>query len=343
MPVFAASRRIRLGLALATALLASGCLTTGPTLDKYPNEASLENALRLPSELDLQMQGRTKVVVLQAEHGNLQRAREAQAEVSLTHELEALLHANGVEIVDRSLAGSLDQELKLAEIKGLGSEGGGPMVASYVLKPSLTQADYERQHTPAQTRPDKKDKNKTETLPAFWTHSAQVSLTLRVHEIPSLRLVKTLTLRAQVSQNTPDSGAHDLPASLIRRATQQAMKDAQIEFPALFPINGYILGKRSNDKQSLLRASIGSAQGLAAGNVVQISSERETVNPITQKPQYHRVPEVQGVVSRLITANEAWIQPDDEGKVAQVRLGERFEVMPKAGRLDSLRRAIGSF
>jgi sulfur carrier protein ThiS len=60
-----------------------------------------------------------------------------------------------------------------------------------------------------------------------------------------------------------------------------------------------------------------------------IFTEQENVNPITRKTSYDRIPVVGGTVSGIVTANEAWIVPEDEAKARRVRLGDQIEVVHK--------------
>ncbi len=320
------TKRIFQAGALSALLALAGCATTDVSLSEFRLESSLAPAARLPTEADLSRQGRAKVVVFDAEDSNLEKARRAQAATTLTRAIEEMLGANGAEVIDRSIATKLGQELQLAEVKGVGGYD-GPSLANFAVKATITLADYGSEYVPASSFTDKK--GKTYHTPASFSHKAVANVSLRVYEIPSLRPVKTLNGRGSKSRSTSDRGSHDIAANMIRAATQDALDDVRAEFLNVFSPKGYVLGKRENGKKCIFRISIGTEQGIVAGNRVVIFSEQESVHPITRKISYDKIPVVEGTVSGIVTNGEAWIVPEDDDKAKHVRLGDRIEVIHK--------------
>jgi hypothetical protein len=304
----------------------SGCASSTISLSDFNREVTLAAAARLPTEAELNRQGRAKVVVFEADDSKLEKARRAQAATVLTRAVEDMLGANGVEVIDRSIATKLGQELQLAEVQGVaGYEG--PALASFAVKPTITLAEYAVEYVPASSYTDKK--GKVYNTPASYAHKAKVNVSLRVVEVPSLNAVKTLNGRGLDSYSTSDRGQHDIDVTMIRSATQNALSGVRNDFLNLFAPKGYVLGKREHSGKSIFRISIGSEQGIVAGNKVVIYSEQENIHPITKKVSYDKIPVIDGVVSNLVTASEAWVVPDDEKKSRQVRLGDRVEVVHK--------------
>ncbi len=319
--------RVYQAVVLAGLLSLGGCVTTGVSLSDYSREVELERADRLPTEADLNAQGRAKVVVFETDDGNLDKARRSQAATTLTREVEDMLGNNGAEVVDRSIAGRLGQELQLAEVKGVGNYE-GPAVANYAVKPTITLADYVNEFTPASSYVGKD--GKVYNNPASWNHKASINISVRIYEIPSLRQVRVLAGKGRKSRSTSDQGSHDLAISLLRDATQDALKDVQSGFLNQFAPKGYVLGKRQNgDKASLFRISIGSDQGITSDVPVVIYTEKESIHPITKKTRYDKIPVVEGKVSKIVTASEAWVIPGDEDKARAVRMGDQVEVVYK--------------
>lgn len=314
------------GTALAVLLALAGCAGTGISLSDYQKEVSLPAAARLPTETDLNRQGRAKVVVFETDDGDLERARNAQIGITLTRDIEQTLGDNGAEVIDRRIATSLGQELQLAEVKGVGVYE-GPAVANFAVKPTITLAEYEYKYVPASSYTDKK--GKTHEIAAYYSHKAQVQAGLRIYEIPSLHLVKSLTGRGSSSNSTADRGSRELSSNMIRSATQSALRDMRSEFLNLFAPKGYVLSRRDKGSKSILRISIGSEQGIVPGNSVVIFSEQESIHPITNKVSYNKIPVVEGKVSEIVTPYEAWVVPEDEDKARRVRLGDLIEVVYK--------------
>jgi len=307
-------------------LTLGGCASTEVSLSEFNRDAPLREASRLPTEADLNRQGRAKVVVFEAEDSNLDKARRAQAATTLTRAVEDMLGANGAEVIDRSVATKLGQELQLAEVKGVGGYD-GPALANFAVKPSITAAEYTSRFVPASSFTDKN--GKVYNTPASYSHNANVNISLRIYEIPSLRPIKTVNGRGTNSNSTSDRGANDLPVTMIRNATRSALGDVRADFLNLFAPKGYVLSKRENKGKSIFRISIGSVQGIVSGNKVVIYSEQESINPITKKSSYDKIPVVEGTVSNIVTPSEAWVVPSDEDKAKHVRLGDQIEVVHK--------------
>ena len=314
------------GMALAGLLALAGCAGTGISLSDYHKEVTLQPAAHLPTETDLNRQGRAKIVVFETDDGDLEKARNAQIGITLTRDIEQTLGDNGAEVIDRRIATSLGQELQLAEVKGVGVYE-GPAVANYAVKPTITLAEYESKYVPASSYTDKK--GKTHEIAAYHAHKASVQAGIRVYEIPSLRLVKSLSGKGSSSNSTADRGSRELSSNMIRSATQSALRDMRSEFLNLFAPKGYVLSRRDKGSKSILQISIGSEQGIVPGNSVVIFSEQESIHPITNKVSYNKIPVVEGKVSEIVTPSEAWIIPDDEDKAKRVRLGDLIEVVYK--------------
>lgn len=319
-------------MALAGLLTLTGCASTF-SLSEYRQEVQLQAAPRLPTEADLNRQGRARVVVFEADDSNLSKARGSEAATILTRAVEDLLATNGAEVIDRGIASRLDQELQLAEVKGVAGYD-GPVLANFAVKPTITLAEYGAEFVPASSYTDKR--GKTYTTPASYSHRAAVNISLRVYEVPSLRPLKSLNGRGSSTQSTSNRGSHELGPNMVRTATRSALNEVRYELLSLFAPKGYVLNRRDKGGKSIFRISIGSDQGLVAGNQVVIYSEQENLNPITQKVSYDKAPVVEGYVSPVVTANEAWILVNDDGKAKNVRLGDRVEVVHKAAGLSRL-------
>ncbi|OYY92969.1 MAG: hypothetical protein B7Y41_13670 [Hydrogenophilales bacterium 28-61-23] len=304
----------------------SGCAGTGGSLSEYTNEATLASAARMPTEADLARQGRAKVVVFDMEDNNLSKARHAQAGSFLMREIEQLLGTNGIEVVDRNLANQLRDELKLAEAVGVAGYD-GPSVANYAVKPAITQAEYDLEIKPATSQTNKK--GKTVTTPASYSHSASVNVVLRVYEVPSLRLIKTLNGRGANSHKAEEASNRDLAVSMVREAAQKALSQVGDEFLEQFSHKGYILGRRDKGSKSIFKLSIGADQGVTAGSKVTVFNQKPSLHSITNKTVYDKVPVVEGVVFGNVTAMESWIIADDDRKAQGVLLGDLVEVTRK--------------
>ena len=317
--------KILLTISISGLLMLSGCSTI-PTvaLSDYPDDhtATMPQVAKLPANID--NQDRLKVVVLDSVDDSVRGGRQAKLGESLTREIEALLGKNGVEVIDRSLATKLDQEIKLCEMQGkkCGSSI-GPSVAKYAIKATINRAEYGSSYVPTSSWTDKK--GKTYVTPAHYQHSASAGVSLKVYEMPSLREVKAIVGSDTESQQTSQND--NLGASMIRASLQHSVSTGQAKADLLniFAPKGYVIGKRvpKGGGKPIFKVSIGSTNGLVPGAPVVIMTEQETINPITQKSSIELIDVAKTLTSNLVSPNEAWVVPDDADKAKQVRLGDQ--------------------
>lgn len=318
----------RLALFLTAALTLTACASIQDvSLSDYSQEVELAQADLMPTASQISDHGRIKVIAFNSETGGLRHGRALPAANTLTASLERVLGSNGVEIVDRKLAGKLDSEIKLAEMRGFVDNSEGPTVANFAIKSSITSAEYSYDVVPAQTWTDKKGKEHTN--PAHFDHAASAGILIKVYAIPSLREIKTLVGTGYQRMSSNDRGNRE--AGMIRGATQDALDRVKDQLLNLFAPKGYILRKMTNSKgkKSIFQISIGSQQGLVTGQRVLIKSQRAVKNPITGLTSYESVDLVKASVSTLVNSGDAWIVPEDESKAANVRLGDVAEVFYK--------------
>jgi len=350
-------------LALSLSLAIAGCSSIPKvSLSEYPDDTTsmMDPAAKMPTESLLKAsQDRTKVILLRTE----QKASEGQAYKELTdalsREVEALLGENGVEIVDRSLADKLDQEIKMCELQGSGKCGSAvqPSVARYAVKAAITNASYSPTLIPGQKmtggdgtfliaaasypgfveRFPVDGKNDYIIVKPHFNHVAQVSTAVRVYEVPSLREVKAVVSSGAQNERTADRAPLESQLLLSSLKVAATAGDAKAELLNVFAPRGYVIGRRENGKEVIFKISMGTTQGLLPGVSVVIVSEQDSINPITQKTSSDLIDVVKGKVSDLVLSSEAWVVPDDAEKAKRVSLGDQVIVKHEAGLMDQLR------
>lgn len=285
-------------------------------VDNMPTEAALSSE-------------RLKVIVMESSDGGNADVQRAQLPQALTRDIEAMLGANGVEVIDRSVSSRLDQEIRMCEMQankcGIDT---GPAVARYAVKATITRASYGARYVERQVM---KIKGKDVVTDPYYSHSAAASVSLKVYELPSMREVKAIVGSDTGSNTTP--GPDNLGYAMVTAALKSAIStgQARADFLNLFAPRGYVIGKRGGGKKSIFKVSIGSAQGLVPGAPVVILAEETTINPITKKPTVDMVDVAKARVSNIVTSNEAWIVLEDEDKAALVKLGQQAKVFHEKG------------
>lgn len=352
---------------LSLVLVMAGCTPT-VMLSEYPEDttSTMEQAARMPDKRMLEAsQERTRVILLDADQTDGSKGNRELTE-AFSREVEALLVKKGVEIVDRTLANKLDQEIKACEMQGRSKcvSGVQPTMAQYAVKPSVTNATYSATPVNAQTATggDKLALMMSATYGSEFVqryavdgvndqiivkphmlHNAKVSTTVKVFEIPSLREVKAVVGSGTQTQRTAERA--QVGNAMLVNALSTAVPSGEnlAELANVFAPKGYIIGRRSNAKASIFRISMGSGQGVQPGVPVVIAREQENENPISGQKTIDLIDVVVGKVSDQVMPNESWVVPDDEDKAKKVNLGDRVLVRHSAGWLGRVNSSLQKF
>ncbi len=328
---------LRVG-AFAVATVLAGCSAPPQLKDKinsFNQPVNLANAQFMPSAKQLSNSDRRmRVVVFQPdEHPTVRGIGLPEVAV---RDLENQLGKGGVEVVDRNLAASLDKELKLAEMNS--SRGyAGPDVADFAVKMVMGNASAGSRYIEASSHRDKKG-NVTYT-PASWTHSGQSAMTVRVYEIPSLRLVESLDIdgNATVSDQRSDLERANWPA-MMRAATQQGVRARQAKILDEFAPRGYVDSARSDGKMTIFKITLGKRSGVKPGNGVEIYSLRKSEGGLRGDAVFEEVLVAKATVSDQVADSECWVEITDEKSVKDIRRGDIARIKYDKGtfRLPSL-------
>lgn len=339
--------------ALSLSLMLAGCAGTAINLSDFPEDttADMEKAARMPSKETLERsRSRARVVVLKVDNADGNSKANRELNDAFGREVEAALVKKGVEIVDSSLAGRLDQEIKACEMQGKAKCGSNlaPSVAQFAIKPTVTNASYSQSTVAEQqmrggdaqfvmlassygdmvTRLAVDGVNDILVVKPHMLHSAKVSTTVKVYEIPSLRELKAVTGSSGEQKQRTALGMAQVESSMLVNALGAAVPtpDDMAEVANLFAPKGFVTGRRTGPKKPIFRVSVGTGQGVREGMKVMIANERENENPITGAKTIDLVDVVHGYVSSIVTEDEAWVIPDDEEKAKKVALGDRVVI-----------------
>jgi hypothetical protein len=310
-------------------LLLSACATTIKDLSAY-RPAPLLEADFMPSR-EMLTSRRAQVVVFEAENSAAQQ-RAPQLGTVLTRAIEARLSESGAEIVDRDVALTLRDELTLAEAKGQGSYA-GPAVANFAVKTTLTNANFSSEYVQLQLVRTKKG---TYWEPAHCNYRAQVSASLRVYEIPSLRLLGNANLVGPAYLSSEERCNDSRADALLRQAAEEAVKRNRTEFQNLFAPKGYVIEKRVSGSKAIFKIMLGSTQGIKSQDKLAFFSLQQNVNPLTQQTSFEEVQLVEGVVSDQISPDFCWVVPLDQTRASKIRLGDFVKVVYRKSALESV-------
>ncbi|MEY4980537.1 MAG: hypothetical protein RLZZ352_2807 [Pseudomonadota bacterium] len=320
--------------ALALVLVATGCAHKAISdFDKYRSAPLVETEV-MPTPEQLQSQ-RTKIVVLEADDSSL-RGRLPEAGILQTRKIEAVLTGSSVEIVDRSLARKLTQEIAAINLSGEVSKPyTGPAVASTVVKSFVNNVSSDYKYTPSSVS---EYKGKRVVNPHYCTYTAGAAGEIRIYELPSFRLLRTFAINGDVSSKEEAQCRNDksLFLDLQRKAVEDSVQRSRVELKNVFAPKGYVVDKRISDKNVIFKVMVGKLQGAAGGDKLRIFTVRKNVNLLTKKTEFEEVEIATGVFAdgSTITDDSAWIIPDDPEQAKKIRLGDFVKVEYKKGLLE---------
>lgn len=154
---------------LTMALAMAGCSsTTIKNLDAM-QPVSLQPSDIMPSKTALAGKA-PRVVVFDADHGTSDLAKSSQVGGTIAREIEKHLGATHVELVDRKLASKLQDELRLAEMRGK-LEYQGPEIADIAIVGVISDASSGSSFTESSSWQD--SKGRWQTTPAKCNYSAR--------------------------------------------------------------------------------------------------------------------------------------------------------------------------
>ncbi len=311
--------------AAASAAALAGCATP-PSVDKW-TDVPMERDPMAPATIDpAAVSRRTRVVVFPTEESPSSRG--AQLHLTAAAAVEAALGTGGVEIVDRSAARKLNDELKLAEMRGAGAYG-GPDVADYAVKVVMGVAAWSTEYVAASSFKGKD--GKYFNTPASHTHSGRSVMTIRIYAVPSLRLVQSLAVEGKHAvTNQSYAAPQSQGGALMKAATEDGITSQKGAMLNEFAPKGYVISRRVKGKESIFRVMLGKDTGARKCDKVQIFALKQNKNPLTNAVTFDEVLRAEGSMTDSIGAGESWVHVKDKAEADQVRVGQIVRVRKAA-------------
>lgn len=322
---------------LTMALAMAGCSsTTIKNLDAM-QPVNLKPSDIMPSKQALAGKP-PRVVVFEGDHGSSDLAKSSKVGATIAREIEKQLAATHVELVDRKLATKLQQELRLAEMKGK-AEYQGPEIADIAIVSVVSNASTGSSFTESTSWVD--DKGRRHTTPPQCTYGGSVSGSIRVYQMPSMRAATSIELNGKAT-SSEDSRSSNCGMSksgaeqMVRAAAANGISSGRSEILNIFAPRGYVIEQRSGDGKHILKITLGSNHGLKRGMKLDVFSISRSVNPLTNEASVDSFVVGNAFVSDKIGNDNAWVIIDKE-MIDQVRLGQPVQVQFKKTFMDELK------
>jgi hypothetical protein len=307
-------------------VLGSGCNSTtvenaSTTFVDDQFLVDIPDATIMPSDAALKGK-RIRVVVLDTKTNSTANF-EKGAIRGLSAKLENGLINAGVEIIDRSLAGKLGDEITVYETTGKFS-GAGLNVADIAIFPSVSNVQVSSGYTQSKSGTNDGERY---TIPAKCTYNGTVSGNVKLYRLPDLELVEGITLEGKYnssgavgSRSCPISStlASSLASSAIADAIDESINLVQSHMAG----SSYVIEYRKRDNDHYALISMGSSSGLKKGQKIKFVKKVKTKQTRLRKSKVVEIPYgFSGTVSNVIEADSAWIIVDEAAE-AELKFGD---------------------
>ena len=306
------------------ALAVTGCASSKISdLNSY-EKVPMQQTAQMPSKSALSG-AKNRVIVLALEDNKWKGAGEDTADL-VTKELNA---THNVVIVDRTLATNLGQEIQLAETKGRTGYQGQD-VADFAITGKITNGGAGVSFTAASTWKD--DKGQYHTNPATCTTTGKVAFTLKIVQMPSLDVIKTIDEEASASssQDATWGGCGQLSAGaangIVSAATASAVQKAHTDLKNQFAPAGYVVERRKHGSDNIFKTTLGQTGGAQEGLSAVVVRSVSEKNPLTNVETAEQVTVADGVISDQVGASFSFLIVSDQAKADKILLGDMVQV-----------------
>ena len=293
---------------------------------------------------------KTRVIVLEVDVSSADIAKKAKLGKVIRNKTESLLSDAGVKVVDRKLAKKLQKEIQLAEIKG---DHGykGPEIADFSVTGQVVFSNFSTRYSAASRWVDKK--GKAHYVPAKCHYKAEIEATLKIHALPSLDLVDTITItdsenrtqdlngnnyRRYISNQSCPKYNDTQISGLLSEAGADAVVESKVQLKNNFSPRGYITEYRVKEDKSIFKISMGKLAGVKEGQEINILQTFKDNNELTGESNIEQRMLSGGAVSNIVGEKYAWIVIDDAAKARQVRLGDTVKILFEDSMFDNIKK-----
>lgn len=276
-----------------------------------------------------QLQGKaTRVIVVPTETKNT-LAKSAQSADALNNSLDNILQKAGLEIIDRSMADKVKDELIAYETTGKYSESSVD-VADLAIWTNIASASFSHNFTEGHEGKNIFTGKKSWIEPSC-TFKAKVKGTAKSFRLPNLTLNNQVSLDgvATISRDTRGSTCR-LPDveiyGLINEAAATAVRNYRTTIQNAFAPKAYVLEYRIVNNKHYIQISLGTNRQLSHGDDIKFIRQVEKKHPLTDEISINEFDIGDGEVTDIIQQKSSWVEVDP--KIAQqLNIGDIAKVI----------------
>lgn len=314
---------------LLSSIAISGCVSTKiSNLNAY-QKIPMQQVELMPSKAALSGE-KSRVTLL-----NLDDSKWPGAGEDVSDKIRKELNStNNVVIVDRALASRLAQEIQLAETKGRTGYKGQD-VADFSISGKITVATTSVKFSADSSYKDKE--GKYHHVPATCTSYGQVAISLKIVQLPSLEVIKTIDEEASASHTQDAPGQTHWTTScpvlnegeknsIISAAIKKAIYQTSRELKNQFAPAGYVLERKKFEKNNIFKTTLGVNGGGREGLSVEVIRSVAEKNPLTGITSTELIKIADGLISDQIGTGFSYFIIADQEKADLILLGDKVQV-----------------
>lgn len=344
---------------LTLMILASFAFSCSPTIenfDKFKTQP-LEAGKYLPKKESLK-KNKIVVAILDFDTTNSQNANTLGLGGIISSKIENILVKNrNIQILDKKMASRLKEYIRDGNFKTMQNNLPGNISLDYIISGSFNKAEVSKRYVntlPANivggiliNSTDCRGSKSCETgrnignvmnvadaviNPGYWIYEGEVSGNIKIYDASSMLLLESIAFggSSEMAENASllggNNGKNGNAAAVIKYALDESLITFKNRLHNIFLYNGYILEKRVYDGKTIFRINLGSNDGLVMGDKFKIYSIENNYNPITDENTTEEVEIGTGVVSNIISRDNAWVIIDDKETIDKIRLGNIVKI-----------------
>jgi hypothetical protein len=318
-----------------------GCISSSVSdLDAY-DKIAMSRVVPYPPKEELRKRA-FEIVVVDRPSVGIDEVTLETPHAQVRRALEQIAASAGAAIIDRSL-----QELSAIRTEGVLSELDG-READVVRGADFALATRFSTYRYASTwkKPFKflwQSEAGVADKPGTCTHLVDVGLDVQVIEIgKNDRVERTFALEHSAEQESKDldDACTIAPVTLsvlFETALDEALSCLNLPLRAMLSPRGHVMAHRKapDAERHVYRVSLGSAQGMAQGDTVEIRREQRAMSPSGEETRSERVISL-GRVTDQVTAQYSWVAIDPSKAMGGILEGDVVRPIETEGLLASL-------
>lgn len=334
----------------------SSCSPTIKNFDKY-QPAQISKAKYMPKKEEVE-NSKISVAVVDFDDSNLAMASNLNMGKIAADEIEKILIKNrNISILDRKSIKNLEKEIRLASIENANISG--LKGADYIITGSFSRADISKVYRSnlmgnvaagvvtnivgcEGNKNCQTGKNVANALnvasaianPGYWLYTGEVAGNIKIYRASDFSVLEILSFHGEQEKDEDvsllsgkNNNRNGNNEAVLRDAFLRAIYSRIRSIQNIFTKKGHILEKRNFDKKYIFRISLGMDDNIHMGDKFIVYKIIDNYNPITDKNIPTETKLTSGVVSNLITKNDAWVMIDDGEIVDKIQIGDIVRIM----------------